>query len=147
MKDFPFDTMLGMPASVAQAQHYLRVTYGIGLPGWETNFARAAARYCGKFGDREDFDAVTARYRAAFASYAGGAFLDDFRPVFTPKRDGRVFTGLIGTDLYVEDRMGGAASPSSFYRAINGVLPRPSELQAELRTASKDSVVISRIAA
>ena len=147
MKDFPFDTMLGMPASVAQAQQYLRVTYGIGLPGWEPNFARAAAAYCGKFGDREDFDAVTARYREALGSYARGAFLGDFQPVFTPKREGRVFTGLIGTDLYVEDRMGGATSPTSFYRAIDGLLQRPAELQPELRTASKDSVVISRPAA
>jgi len=147
MRDFPFDTMLGMPASVAQAQQFLRVTYGIGLPGWEPNFARAAAAYCGKFSDREDFDVVTGRYRAAFASYAKGEFLDAFQPVFTPKREGKIFTGLIGTDLYVEDRLGGATSPASFYRAINGVLQRPNELQPELRTASKDSLVISRLAA
>lgn len=147
MKDFPFDTMLGMPASVAQAQQYLRVTYGIGLPGWEPNFARAAAAYCGKFGDREDFDAVTARYREAFAIYGKGAFLRDFQPVYTPKREGRVFTGLMGTDLYVEDRMAHATSPAGFYRAINGLLQRPAELAPELRTATKDSVVISRLAA
>ena len=60
---------------------------------------------------------------------------------------GGVFTGLIGTDLYVEDRMGGATSPALFYRAIDGLLQRPGELQPELRTASKDSVVISRLAA
>jgi len=147
MKDFPFDTMLGMPASVAQAQQYLRVVHGIGLPGWEPNFARAAAAYCGKFGDREDFDAVTARYRDAFATYGKGTFLKDFQPVYTPRMEGRVYTGLVGTDLYVEDRLGDATSPSGFYRAINGLLQRPAELTPELRTATKDSVVISRLAA
>lgn len=147
MAGFPFHTMLGMPASVAQAQQYLRFVHGLGLPDWEANFARASAAYCGRFSDREDFEAVTARYREAFAAYRDGAFLKDFQPVFTPRREGKVFTGLIGTDLYVEDRIAGAYSPAGFYRAIRGLLARPSELAAELRTASKDSTVIARHAA
>lgn len=147
MEGFPFHTMLGMPASVVQAQQYLRHAYGLGLPGWEPNFARAAAAYCSKFGEREDFDAVTERYREAFATYRAGVFLKHFQPVFTPRRDGKVYTGLIGTDLYVEDGVGGAGSPAGFYRAIRGLLARPSDLLPELRTAAKDSVVISRLAA
>ncbi|MGV3548396.1 glycosyltransferase family 2 protein [Rhizobium sp.] len=147
MKGFPFHSMLGMPASVVQAQHYLRVTHGIGLEGWEPNFARASAAYCEKFGERADFDAVTARYREAFAAYRGGVFLKHFQPAFTPRREGKIFTGLIGSDLYVEDRIGGATSPAAFYRAVRGLLAPPSELVPELRTASRDSVVISRLAA
>lgn len=147
MRGFAFNTMLGMPASVVQAQQYLRFTHGIGLPDWEPNFARSAALYCGRFRDREDFDAVTARYRAAFAAHRNGAFLKDFQPVFTPRREGPVFTGLIGSDLHVEDRIGNAGSPAEFYRAMNGLLARPAELVAELRTASKDSAVIARLAA
>jgi glycosyltransferase involved in cell wall biosynthesis len=147
MEGFPFHTMLGMPSSVVQAQQYLRFTYGIGLPDWEANFARASAAYCGKFADREDFDALTARFREAFAVYSNGAFLKDFQPVYTPKREGKVFTGLIGSDLYVEDRIAGAESPADFYRAMNGLLLRPADLIPELRSASKDSVVISRLAA
>ena len=136
-----------MPSSVVQAQQYLRFTYGIGLPGWEGNFARASAAYCAKFADREDFDAVTERYREAFAAYRNGAFLTHFQPVYAPRRDGQVFTGLIGSDLYVEDRIGGARSPAEFYRAMGGLLSRPADLVPELRTASKDSTVISRLAA
>lgn len=147
MAGFPFDTMLGMPASVVQAQQYLRFTYGLGLAGWEANFARSAAMYCGKFNDPEDFAAVTERYRTAFGAYRGGMFLKDFLPVFTPKREGKLYTGPMGSDLYVDDRIGGATSPASFYRAVNGLLSRPADLAAELRTAAKDSVVIARIAA
>jgi glycosyltransferase involved in cell wall biosynthesis len=147
MRDFPFDAMLGMPASVAQAQQFLRFTYGLGLDGWEGNFARAAAAYCGKFSDRDDFDAVTERYRAAFAAYRGGVAVADFQPVYTPRREGRVFTGLIGSDLHVEDGIGGPTSPASFYRAIRGLLARPADLVPELRTATKDSTVVSRLAA
>jgi glycosyltransferase involved in cell wall biosynthesis len=147
MKGFPFHAMLGMPSSVVQAQQYLRFTYGIGLPGWEANFARASAAYCTKFSEREDFDTVTERYREAFAAYRNGAFLRDFQPVYTPKREGKVFTGLIGTDLYVKDRIGGAQSPADFYRAVDGLLARPGDLVPELRTAAKDSVVISSLAA
>lgn len=147
MKGFPFHTMLGMPSSVVQAQQYLRFTYGIGLPDWEANFARASAAYCAKFSDREDFDVVTARYREAFATYRNGAFLKHFQPVYTPRREGKVFTGLIGSDLYVDDRIGGAQSPADFYRAMDSLLVRPADLLPELRTASRDSVVISRLAA
>ena len=147
MKGFPFHTMLGMPASVVQAQQYLRFTYGIGLNDWETNFARASAAYCGKFSDPEDFAAMTERYREAFAAYRNGIFLKDFQPVHAPRREGKVFTGLIGSDLYVEDRIGGATSPAGFYRAVRGLLARPGEMVAELRSPTKDSVVISRLAA
>jgi glycosyltransferase involved in cell wall biosynthesis len=147
MADFPFDMQLGMPASVVQAQQFLRVRYGLGLPGWEPNFARAAALYCGKFNEKEDFDAVTARYRAVFASYRGGAFLGHFSPVFVPHREGKVFTGLRGSDLYVEDGIGGAVSPAGFYRVVGGLLARPTDLAPELRTASRDSTVIARLAA
>jgi hypothetical protein len=125
MKGFPFDTMLGIPASVVQAQQFIRFTYGIGLPDWEPNFARASAAYCAKISDKEDFDAVTERYREAFSAYRKGAFLEHFRPIYTPKRDGGIFTGLIGGDLYVEDRIAGAQSPTAFYRAISGLLQRP----------------------
>lgn len=147
MKGFPFHAMLGMPSSVVQAQQYLRFTYGIGLADWEANFARASAAYCAKFADKEDFDAVTERYRQAFAAYRNGAFLKDFQPVYTPKREGKVFTGLIGTELYIEDRIGGARSPAEFYRIVNGLMTRPTDLVPELRNAAKDSVVISSLAA
>lgn len=147
MRDFPFDAMLGMPSSVVQAQQFLRFTYGIGLPDWEANFARSCAAYCGKFSDLEDFEAVTQRYREAFSAYRNGAFLGDFQPVHTPKREGKVFTGLIGSDLYVEDQIGSATSPAEFYRAMRGLLVPAADLVPELRTATKDSVVISRHAA
>jgi glycosyltransferase involved in cell wall biosynthesis len=147
MRGFPFDALLGMPSSVVQAQQFLRFTYGIGLAGWEANFARSAAAYCGKFSDRDDFEAMSERFRAAFKAYKGGAFVKDFEPVFTPKREGKVFTGLLGNDLYIEDRIGGATSPATFYRAVNGLLTRPGELAPELRTASKDSTVIASLAA
>ncbi|MFT3886551.1 MAG: hypothetical protein QM713_00050 [Arachnia sp.] len=101
----------------------MRFTYGIGLPDWEANFARASAAYCGKFSDREDFDAVTARYRAAFAAYRNGAFLKDFQPVFTPKREGRVFTGLIGSGpLRQRTGSAGRRRPQASIAAIKGLL-------------------------
>ncbi|MDB5550458.1 MAG: hypothetical protein JWL86_442 [Rhizobium sp.] len=147
MKDFPFPNMLGMPASVAQAQQFMRVKHGIGLPDWEPNFARACAAYCGKFCEREDFDLIAGGFRDAFSGWQRGAFLKHFQPEFTARREGNVYTGLVGNDLYVDDKVGGAGSPTGFYRAINGLLERPANLIPELRTASKDSSVISRLAA
>jgi glycosyltransferase involved in cell wall biosynthesis len=147
MEDFPFHNMLGMPASVAQVQQFMRVVHGIGLPGWEPNFARACAAYCGKFSDRGDFDLIAGGFHDAFSGWQGARFLKNFEPVFAPRREGKVYTGLVGNDLYVNDDIGGAYSPTGFYRAINGLLERPANLVPELRTASKDSTVISRLAA
>jgi len=147
MKDFPFHTMLGMPASVAQVHQFMRVKHGIGLPDWEPNFARACAAYCGKFGEREDFDLIASGFRDAFSGWKEARFLRYFQPEFTVRRDGNVYTGLLGSNLYVEDTIGGARSPTEFYQAINGLLERPADLVPELRTASKDSTVISTLAA
>jgi len=147
MKDFPFHAMLGMPASVAQVHQFMRVKHGIGLPDWEPNFARACAIYCGKFGEREDFDLIASGFRDAFSGWREARFLGYFQPEFTARRDGNVYTGLLGRDLYVNDNIGGAGSPTEFYRAINGLLERPADLVPELRTASKDSMVISTLAA
>lgn len=147
MKDFPFHNMLGMPASVAQAQQFMRVQHGIGLPDWEPNFARACAAYCGKFGERDDFDLIAGGFCDAFAGWKAARFLKHFQPEFVGRRDGKVYTGLVGSDLYVNDDICGARSPTGFYRAINGLLERPANLIPELRTASKDSSVISRLAA
>lgn len=147
MKGFPFSNMLGMPASVAQVQQFMRVTHGIGLAGWEANFARVCAAYCGKFGDKADFDLISHGFRQVLEGWKGGAFARDFTPVFTPRREGNIYTGLRGSDLYVDHVIAGATSPTSFYRAINGLLARPRDLVPELRTASKDSTVISRLAA
>jgi len=147
MKDFPFHTMLGMPASVAQVHQFMRVKHGIGLPGWEPNFARACAAYCGKFGEREDFDLIASGFHDAFYGWKEARFLRYFQPEFTLRRIGNVYTGLLGRDLYVDDTIGGASSPTEFYRAINSLLARPADLAPELRTATKDSTVISRLAA
>jgi glycosyltransferase involved in cell wall biosynthesis len=147
MQDFPFPNMLGTPASVAQVQQFMRFTHGIGMPRWEANFARACATYCGKFGERADFDLIAGGFRDAFAGWKQGVFLKHFEPVFAPRREGNVYTGLLGGDLYVDHGIDGAASPTGFYRAISGLLARPADLVPELRTASKDSIVISRLAA
>ena len=40
-----------------------------------------------------------------------------------------------------------AQTPAEFYKAAQGFLVRPHDMAAELRTATKDATVISRLAA
>ena len=147
MRDFPFHTMLGMPAAVAQVQQFMRVNHGIGLPHWEPNFARSCGIYCSRFGEQADFELVAGGFRDVLAQWKGGAFLKYFQPVFTPISEGAAYTGLRDSDIYVDDAIGGAQSPAQFYRVLNGLLARPADLVPELRTASRDSVVITSLAA
>jgi hypothetical protein len=136
MKGFPFSASLGLTAVVGQVQQWLNHQHGIAMqPGWEANFVRACAQNCGGFGEREEFDLAVSQYRNALKSWKGGAFLRYFEPVHVPVVHGDVFTGLMEGNLYVSDRIGGATSPASFYRAINGLLERPDQLAAEMHGA------------
>ena len=146
MADFPFPSTLGLPAAVAQVQQWLAHEHGVPMmAGWEANFARACARNCGFFGDREEFDIAVGEYEKAFSRWKGGAHRAHFQPTFVPAMKGAIYTGPMDGHLYVSDQIGGATSPSSFYRAVNALLPRPHELAPELRTASTDSTVIARL--
>jgi hypothetical protein len=147
MGDFPFPSVLGIPAAIAQVQQFMRHTHGIGMDGWEPNFAVACATYCGMFESRDDFDVMANGLRAAFTAFRGGAFLPHFQPVFTPHVGAAVYTGMHDGDLLVDDAIGGARSPTAFYKIVNGLLARPGDLAAELRTATQDSKVIARLAA
>lgn len=145
MRDFPFHSLLGLPAIVAQVQQWLRVTHGIGMDGWEANFTRACATYCGTFAQRDDFDGVAESYRQVFRTWKGGAFLRCFNPVHVASVTGDIFTGLNNANLYVSDRIGGATSPAGFYRAANGLMERPADLVGELRSAGKEQALLNKI--
>jgi glycosyltransferase involved in cell wall biosynthesis len=147
MRGFPFPSVLGMTATIAQVHQFMHHTYGIGMEGWEPNFAAACAAYCSKFKERDDFEAVSSGLREAFAIFKGGAFLKDFRPTFTPHREAGIYTGMLEGDLLVDDRIGGARTPTEFYKVVNALLTRPSDLIPELRTATRDATVIARLAA
>lgn len=147
MKGFPFPSMLGMTATIAQVHQYMQYTYKIGMDGWEPNFAGACAAYCAKFANRADFDLLADGYRAAFATWKGGAFLKHFQPVFSPHPSAEIYTGMLDDALYVDSRIGNAVSPAAFYKAVQGFLVRPLDMARELRTATKDATVISRLAA
>lgn len=147
MTDFPFPSVLGIPAAIGQVHQFMRHTHGIGMEGWEPNFAAACAAYCGKFESQDDFDAVAAGFRTAFAAFEGGAFLAHFQPAFTPHIGSGIYTGMLDGDLLMDDAIGGARTPTAFYKVVSGLLARPSDLVPELRTASKDATVIARLAA
>jgi len=134
LADFPFPAGLGLTACVGQIQQWLGYAHGVAMqPGWEANFARACAKNCGGFSDPEEFELAAGQYRQGLQSWRGGAFLRYFEPVHVPAVHGEIFTGLNEGSLYVSDRIGGATSPSGFYRAVNDILERPDRLAAEIQ--------------
>ncbi|RYE52124.1 MAG: glycosyltransferase family 2 protein, partial [Rhizobiaceae bacterium] len=115
MRGFPFPSMLGMTATIAQVHQFMQFTYKIGIEGWEPNFARSCAAYCSRFEDKADFDIVSKGFRDAFASWKRGAFLKHFQPTFTRHVNAEIYTGIIEDSLCVDCTIGAAATPAEFY--------------------------------
>jgi glycosyltransferase involved in cell wall biosynthesis len=133
LADFPFPASLGLTACVGQIQQWLAHVHDVPMqPGWEANFVRACAKTCAGFSDRSDFDLVAGQYRKALTAWKGGMHLRHFDPQYVPAVHGEVFTGLNEGNLYVNDRIGGATSPTGFYRAVNDLLEPPGRLSGPL---------------
>ena len=120
---FPFTSRLGVAASILATLNWFTIRYGLPMEGWEENFLRALAIDCGKAEDRASFDAHAGACREAIAGWRGGRWLDTFRPRFMPRGRAAPFTGLTGTNLFVDESIGGCRTPAEFYRVAQTMLP------------------------
>jgi glycosyltransferase involved in cell wall biosynthesis len=120
---FPFTNRLGVAASILSTLYWFSTRYGLPLEGWQENFVNALAIDCGKAEDRASFDRHVVACRRAVEAFEGGRWLDAFAPRFTPRRRSASFTGLRGTTLFVDERIGDAATPAEFYRIVQTIMP------------------------
>lgn len=134
MDDFPFKSFLGVAGSIMSAQHWFKDRYGIRIDGWEENFVRAMATDCSRAIDRTEFEMQVELCRRAVASFAGGRYLPAFSPRFAGANMG-MFTGLNGTVLYVDERIGNCRTPAELYRTLQSLTAPVSELRYEFGDA------------
>ena len=120
---FPFTSRLGVAGSILATLHWFTQRYGLPMEGWEENFLRALEIDCGKAEDRTSFDLHVAACRDALARWRDGALLDAFNPRFVPRGRSAPYTGLIGTNLFVDECIGGCRTPAEFFAFVNAVLP------------------------
>lgn len=125
--DFPFTSRLGVAGSILATLHWFTQRYGLPMEGWEKNFLRALAIDCSKAEDRAGFDLHVAACREALTRWRDGAFLDAFRPDFVPRGGSVPYTGLKGTNLFIDEAMGGARTPAEFFSLVRCLMP-PAEM-------------------
>jgi hypothetical protein len=121
--DFPFTSRLGVAASILATLNWFTIRYGLPMEGWEENFFQALEVDCGKAEDRESFEAHVAACREAIAGWRDGIWLDRFKPRFMPRGLIAAYTGLMGSNLFVDESIGGCATPAEFYALIQTLLP------------------------
>lgn len=130
MKGFPFPSLLGLAACIAQTQHWFLTKYGYSeMKGWEANFAEACGISCGIMGTREDYDRTVAGYRSAFGRWKNGRYLANFKPVpYSEPTDALFFTGVMNNHLYLDEEIGGVRTPAELYNLVNQSLAPEPEL-------------------
>lgn len=124
---FAFTTRLGVASAILSTLNWVCTRYGLPMEGWQENFLKALAIDCGKAEDRASFDRHVAACLSALSDFEGGRWLDTFRPRFTPRGRAASFTGPRGTNLFVDERIGNAATPAEFYRIVQSIMP-PAEM-------------------
>lgn len=126
---FPFTSRLGVAGSILATLNWFTIRYGLPMEGWEENFFRALAIDCGKAEDRDGFDRHAAACREAITNWQGGKWLSAFTPRFVPRGCSAAYTGLMGSNLFVDECIGDCATPAEFYGLIRSMLAPASELR------------------
>lgn len=137
---FPFTSRLGVAASILATLNWFSTRYGLPMEGWEENFFHALEIDCGKAEDRASFDRHTAACREAITGWQAGIWVDRFKPRFMPRGRAGVFTGLMGTNLFVDESIGGCRTPAEFYGLIQSISPPLPELRFAFGAASARSM-------
>lgn len=131
LKDFPFQSILGVTASIGICQQWFRAKYKLTYDGWEKNFAKSCAFNTEMFRDEESFNIVRDGYRTAFKNWRRGKFLEHFQPVFKDARYGLQLSGSNVTGTFIRSDIAGVTTPVELLDVINGMI-RPAD-QVEVR--------------
>lgn len=131
VKDFPFPSIVGLAACIAMTQNWFLTTYGYKWSkGWEVNLAKACASNCTIMATQESYDQMVASYRKILRTWRGGKYFKYFKPKpFAASTDAKIFTGIIGTDLLIDEEIAGIRTPADLYHIVDQMLARSADLK------------------
>lgn len=128
LRDFPFYNLLGVPCSIAIAQHWFKKHYNYSYSGWEKNFVEACARYVELFPNRDEFDFMKQAYLDTLEKWQGGRFTKHFKPKLPEQSSGPAGGGgFTETGVYVKSNIGGASNPYELFDIVSAFV-RPTNL-------------------
>lgn len=124
LKDFPFNSYLGVTASIATTQYWYKEKYGLRYGGWEKGFAEACARNTESYAEPDAFETVKAGYEAAFRKWQGGKFLKYYKPTRVSREGASdlAVTGFHADGVYVRSDMAGASTPAEMWDLITSMV-------------------------
>ena len=125
LADFPFSSILGVPASALQVQHWLKKKHNLSWTGWENNFVRCCQRFTELYRDRESFDQISSLYRLSLQKWNDGKYLNQYNPVFVPKAEGGQKGGGLNLDskrLFFNTQLHHEQTASEHYRFASSIL-------------------------
>ena len=139
MDGFPFNAPLGVAGSIMGTQHWFKSKYNFPVDGWEENFIAAMARDCGRAETRRTFDMQVELCRQALATWRNGRFLKQFSPHYIERMNAPVYTGMLNNTLYIDEKIGGAATPAALFDIVKCLVDQPENINFLMGTRSLPS--------
>lgn len=124
VKNFPFKSLLGTTATIAQAQHWFKTKYNLKYEDWEPDFAKACAMDVESYPELESFEMAREGYRLAFKMWKGGKYLKHFNPVFkppVPEGAATVTSGFREDGVYLDQNIAGVIDPGELFSIIRAI--------------------------
>ncbi|CAN7204875.1 glycosyltransferase [Rhizobium sp. LjRoot30] len=129
VRDFPFKSILGTPATIMQAQNWFKQKYKLKYEGWEKHFVKACANEVFVYPDREAYDLACEGYRAALRAWKGGKHLKDFEPKFQGDGCGVFATGFTSDSVYIDSNI--AATPGELFSIVEDMVVAAKDIKVD----------------
>ncbi|PWE57755.1 hypothetical protein DEM27_00695 [Metarhizobium album] len=129
VRDFPFKSLLGVPATIMQAQNWFKQKYNLKYEGWEKDFVKACANEVFVYTDREAYELACEGYRTALRAWKGGKYLKDFTPKFRGDSHGIHATGFTESSVYVDSDV--APTPGELFAIVEDMIIAAKDIKVD----------------
>ncbi|OJT95218.1 MAG: hypothetical protein BGN83_07745 [Rhizobium sp. 63-7] len=131
IRDFPFKSVLGTPATIIQAQNWFKKKYNLKYDGWEKDFVKACVKDVSQYTDREAYELACEGYRAAFRIWKRGKYLKDFVPAFRDDSSAKGIhaTGFTSDGVYIDCDI--ASTPGELFAIVEDMIAAAKDIKVD----------------
>ncbi|MBN9029111.1 MAG: hypothetical protein BGO05_27800 [Rhizobiales bacterium 63-7] len=131
VRDFPFKSILGTPATIIQAQNWFKKKYKLKHEGWEKNFVQACMHDVSQYHDLEAFTLACEGYRTALRTWKNGRYLKDFTPTFAHEGEKKAIfvTGFTSHGVHIDTKI--AETPGKLFALVEDMITAAEHIQID----------------